>query len=237
MKRKTIFRNIMLLLLSFLIFTCTDVKAECSTQEKTNLIQVAYNLKFDYELLPNEGNNDRSFSLTISNFTKSIELRYGYSTYKYDQQSSNSEVVKMEEYFTGGNDYKFNIYASSNTNCKGEFLTSKTVTIPIFNSYSETEECQNLKDFKFCNRWYEKEITEKEFQTELKKYKESLKQEQIEKKENRVKTTLLDNIIKLYKKNITLSVVATIIIIILIIVTIMLIVKKNKKRIRIKIDI
>ena len=233
MKRKIIFNIFVILLLFLFVFNCTKVKAACSTEEKNKLIQLAYNVKFDYELLPNEGNNDRSFSLTISNLTKDLEVRYSYSTYKYDEKSKTPGIIKMDEYFAGGITHKIKIYSSSSATCKSIFLTTKYVSIPKFNPYFETDDCKKYPDFKLCNMWYEGDITRSEFKEKLETYIKDLnKEEQTQTKIVNGDNTLFETIKRIIRSNLP----ATIILSSTILIGTVFLVMHRKKR-RIKLDL
>lgn len=236
MKNNKIAKIILIILCIASIYTYTKVEAKetCTAQEKNNLIQLAHNVKFDYELLPDEGNLNRSFSLTASNLVGGIEIRYGFSTYSYDETSTTPGVIKMNEYFGDGRTHKILIYASSSTNCADQVLATKMVAIPKYNSYSEREECVGIEAFKLCQRWYAGSFTEEEFQQQTKIYKANLTNSSEEKQKKEEKTSILNKFFDLYKERLLISITSSIILIFMIILIIKIIVKKKNK---IKIDL
>lgn len=236
MKEKKLIKTFFMIfcILGIYSYIPTEAKTTCTTQEKNTLIQLAYNVKFDYELLPDEGNIDQSFSLTISNLSEEIEVRYGFSVYSYDKNSETPGIVKMSEYFAGGQTHKILIYASSTSACKDQVLTTKTITIPKYNSYSEREECTGIEDFKLCQRWYAGTFTEEEFQQQTKAYKASLTNKSEEKPQEEEKSSILDKFVDLYKENLLISIALSILLVLIVILIIRKIVKKRK---RIKIDL
>lgn len=236
MKGKNLIKIILIIVsvLSLFIYTKTEAKTTCTTQEKNNLIQLAYNVKFDYELLPDEGNLNRSFSLTISNLFEGIEVRYGFSTYLYNKNSETPGIVKMSEYFAGGQTHKILVYASPTSACKDQILATKMITIPKYNSYSEREECIGIEDFKLCQRWYAGSFTEEEFQQQTKAYKISLTSKSEEKSKEDEKSSVLDKFVKLYKDNLLISIGFSILLALMVALIVRKIIKKRK---RIKLDL
>lgn len=236
MKEKKIIKTFFMILciLSIYSYIPTEAKTTCTTQEKNTLIQLAHNVKFDYELLPDEGNLNRSFSLTISNLFEGIEVRYGSTNYSFDKKSKTPGIVKMDGYFAGGQTHKILIYASSTSACKNQILATKMITIPKYNSYSERDECTGIEDFKLCQRWYAGTFTEEEFQQQTKAYKISLTSKSEEKSKEDEKSSVLDKFVELYKDNLLISIGFSILLVLMIVLIIRKIIKKKN---RVKIDL
>lgn len=230
--KKTIKIFLMIIcVLSISIYTKTEAKQTCTIQEQNNLIQLAHNVKFNYELLPNLGNNNRLFMMTISNLVEGIEVRYGFSVYAYDKNKTNPGIAEMSEVFSGGQTHSITIYASAKTNCYGDVLTTKVVSLPKYNSYSEREECQGIEEFKLCQKWYAGNIKENEFKKQVQQYKEKIKNKE-EPKIEKEKSTSLENLIQLYKEN-TLVSITVVLLALLIITMVVRKIIKNKKRTKI----
>lgn len=227
-------RNLFLILIA--LFLLPNIKVEaastCTTQEKNNLIQLAYNIKIDYELLPNMGDDNRPFKLTISNLTPNMEVHYDESIYKYDTvgEGNGNGIIKMSETFVGGKSYKIGIYSSKKSVCGETFLTSRYISIPKFNAFSEQEECKTYPDFKYCNKWYEGTITKETFKKELEKYKTNANDTKTEEKIKKEKDTIFKKINDLIKQNLILTIVSSITIVAIVVIIIR---KHNKKKIKI----
>lgn len=236
MKCKKIMETLFLVLCLLFVFTCTKTEAKqtCTTQEQNDLIQLAHNVKFSYELLPDLGSNDRLFAITISNLIEGLEIRYGFSVYKYDKKQDSPGVARMFEAFANGQTHKISIYASDNTNCSGALLTTKLINIPKYNSYSERDECKGIEEFKLCNQWYAGNIKDTEFKKQVQQYKESLKNNSEEKKQDEEKQTIIEKIVQLYHDNPIAFVAISLLSLLLVI---LIIVKIIKRKNRVKIDL
>lgn len=231
--RRKIFRICIIVLLSLFMLSYTKVKAECSTEEKDKLAELANNIKFNYELNNASSSSKKTFTVTMSNLLEGIYAEYTPFIYRYEKDSVSPGVETLDGDFEDNKSYKVNFYGDSSS-CKDEFLITKTIDIPKYNTYSEREECKGIEDFKLCNMWYEGSISsEKYFKEEVEKYKKSLSKA-VKKKETEKKESLLVKLKNIYFNNIYLSIVLTILVLIIIIVIIIKIRKKRKKRIRIE---
>ena len=224
-----------LYILTITIYTKTEAKQTCTTQERNNLIQLAHNVKIDYELSDDRSSAEgkRYYKITVSNITEGVYITHGLEKYMFDLEDDNPGIIVLDGLFRPNGIYYLDVYASNKTNCSGEFLLRKTARVPSYNIYTEKKECQQYPDFRLCNKSYQGSITDSEFNQELNRYINKLnsKAEKIEKKEQK---TMLENIIAFYveKREVTIPITVTLFIIIGIFVSRMI---KKQKQTKIKI--
>lgn len=233
MRCKKIMKTLFVVLCLLGIFTCTKIEAKqtCTTQEKNTLIQLAHNVKIDYELSDYKKNGKRQFAVTISNLVDGMYVLYDSYIYRYDKY--NLGIAKVDNYFNSANTYIIGIYADYHSACPGEFLLNKTITIPKYNQYSERNECKGIESFKLCQRWYAESFTEAEFKKQIEEYKNSLNSK-VETHKKEQKQSIIEQFIKLYMNNIYISAGLTIVAgVIFVIIIIKIAKRKNKIKIKI----
>ena len=173
MKKKILF-GFLFLFVSFLTFIKVDA-ATCSVQEMNELKQLATNIKFNYELYSEEGYRDNYFfNVYAVNFLDKFFIIFSEGdmyTYSKDLDINGARYLDV---FSAGNDLKFYIYASAETNCANRQVAVKEVSLPYFNSYSLREECKGIEEFSLCQRYYNGNIKSEEyFLEQVQKYKKN----------------------------------------------------------------
>lgn len=104
-------------------------------------------------------------------------------------------------------------------------LITKTLNIPIFNKYSQREECNGITDLDVCMEDYKYQLNESTFNKKIEEYKEAKEQQENEiKKES--KMSMLFNRIVEFLKNYYLYIIG--IIILVVSVTIYIVVRKKR---------
>ena len=184
-------------------------RAECDQQRLTDLSRIASNVKLSSNY------NGEAFIITMSNLTSDL-----YTVDIYGDSFYGGEDKQFEFY---SDSVAFNIY-SNDPNCPGLLLTSKTITLPTFNIYSENAECEKYPDFKYCNKWGNYAITDEQFESALNSYKSMINSKVTSGDDNYflfqyVLTTVKDNVVLLF-----------VVIIIIIILFVYLIFRKKRKK-------
>ena len=156
-----------------------NVNAECSYQERKELLNAAKNVDIFYEVKENvnteKGTNTYGEELNyenityeiifnISNLSNDLIIKY-YNTLNYEENYINSENIKDGIYkFSDLNYYKiynyyFEIY-STNENCPGNKIYTKKIKKPIYNGYSKYSICneKELETYKYCKKFVTEEI-------------------------------------------------------------------------------
>jgi len=161
-------------LLTFLFIF--NVKAECSYQERKDLLNAAKNV--DISIEPVEVSVEKGvydFKFNIANVTNDIFIKYynlnnGIEKYISYNDLSNGLYSFVDENSFNVYNYKF-VFYSNNNNCPGYELTTKIIKKPMFNRYSENINCtlEGNENFKYCQKFLEKDynLTLEKFLDEL----------------------------------------------------------------------
>ena len=228
-------RNLFFVLIA--LFLLPNIKVEaastCTTQEKNNLIQLAYNIKIDYELSDYRSRIDkkRDYIITFSNVPQELYAEYNSMAYYYNTNKTTPGIIKFDEAFAPNTTFSFKIYASNKTKCKDSYIATRTITLPAYNVYSELELCDEYPNFKLCDKNYNKDISDEEFFAELEKYKNQTDTTTTPTKKEEKKKSTIDNIIDIYLDNLIISISITALVIAIIVI---LIVRYRKKQVKIK---
>lgn len=202
----------------------------CTATKYNNLKAKAFNVNLSYEL-KFDANHKAYFEVTVMNMTEDLILVFNNVTYEVKDNNPFLIQTRLE----GGNSYNFNFYGGYNGPCVEEFIYTKTVRLPVYNVYSEREECIEYEEFPLCNKWYQKEIvSDNAFLDALELYKESLnKKDPVDLDEDN--RNIFQKIFDFYMDSLLLQIVS----VVLIIGIIYVVVKKSidrKKRVKIDND-
>lgn len=182
-----------------------NVKAECSYQERKDLLNLAKNIDISVEPIEvsvEKGNYD--FKFNIANINEDIFIKYyntnnGAEKYIRYEDTTNGLYSFIDEASMQVYDYKF-VFYSNNNNCIGYKLTTKTLKKPMYNIYSENVNCTNdiYQNFKYCNKFLDKDdnLSLEEFYEKMLDYSEVKTNNNVNKNENNSnENKLLSNII------------------------------------------
>lgn len=155
--------------------TCTSTKLE-ELKQKANNIDI-------YTEFDDSSINNRIYDRYHITITGLIEGLYIY-TDNYEKAFDMSSVVDgtINSYITT-NVKKINIYSNE---CDDQIIKSIEVNLKKFNIYSTYKECEGIsgEDLDVCSEFYDGELTDSVFQSEIKKYKESLENKIVIKNNN-----------------------------------------------------
>lgn len=147
--------------------------------------------------------------------------------------SIRSKELKINEEYTDDNQGNIIIKniesgikrVSIYSNTCNTLLLTKTLNIPVFNKYSQREECNGITDLDVCMEDYKYQLNESIFQKKIKEYKEAKEQEENEiKKESKI-SIFFNNFVE-FLKNYYLYIIG--IIVLVVSVTIYIVVKKKR---------
>lgn len=235
--RKKIFK---LLFVCFtLMMFVKNVNAECSYEEKKNLLKEAKNIKIDVvvenktieqEVLEYDGTlsvQEKEIDVInfyVSNLSDNLFIKYYNlmnSEEKYIMPSNlkdgiyTIEDTNLIDFYT----YNFVIY-SANEQCVGEEIYTKKIKKPTSNPYSGFDICKEdkMEEFKYCKKYLEEEVSfsSTEFEKKANNYLNGL--------ENTEETPT--EIVKDFNYIIPASIVSIFVVIILIVIKI----RKNKNK-------
>ena len=216
MRKKILF--ILFLVFSVFVFNVEVKAATCSNlsnlKTEANLIEVNYELVKEEK--SSEGDYDPSLyyhDLIISNVSENFELRIGNSSYYYSDTKDGILTVRM---IGGGYKLRIQVYGTPKSGCNGEKLRSIPVKLPLYNRYSETEECiGHTNEYPICavDADTSKYVNE-EFKVEVAKQAKEYKEKQEEKKKKEKKPiSNKKNIFDLYLDNAGITIPITILVI------------------------
>lgn len=139
--------------------------AECDYQRQAELSRIASNVQLNYNYSMNEG---LTFTLYVNNLTDDI-----YIVDNYGQRLSGAGDKQLiyspsrVSGFQSGDQVRFDIY-SNDSNCPNVLLLTKYINFPIFNPYSNFEDCKQNPNFKYCQIWADtSSVTHEQFINEL----------------------------------------------------------------------
>ena len=146
--------------------------------------------------------------------------------------SIRSKELKINEEYTDDNQGNIIIKniesgikrVSIYSNTCNTLLLTKTLNIPVFNKYSQREECNGITDLDVCMEDYKYQLNESIFQKKIKEYKEAKEQEEEIKEESKI--SMFFNKTVEFLKNYYLYII--VIIVLIVSVTIYIVVRKKK---------
>ena len=139
------------------------VKADCSYEREAELSRIAANVQFSYTYEVNEYGIPR-FNVNIINVSNDIYVRDNYGNNFYQNENNHT--------YQHGEELSFTIY-SNDANCLNEYLLTQYVSLPKYNAFRSTKECQDNPDFKYCQMWSATaSLTQQQFDVELQNYKQ-----------------------------------------------------------------
>lgn len=169
-------KYVFLLIILFLLFLNLDVFAidSCTTSEMQRLKELANNVNFiaeiDYETVENMKIEEEKFvsafyDIKVLNPSSELKIYYEIGGYKYEVEDNFIESIEEGE-------IKFYIYAYTANLCVDELIMTKTVELKKLNSYYyyNKEKCQEYSDFKYCQEFYDNDLSFEEIEEEFNEY-------------------------------------------------------------------
>ncbi len=170
--------------LFFAFLINVNAAVSCPYSEQSNLNHLVSNMKVINELdselyeYPDLTDYRDFFNISVLNISKEfyvvITNNFNDEKVTLTYEDSKDDIVTYKWYET---DYKatFNIkiYTSKETSCPDEVIKTFVTSTPRFNVYSLSSLCEELKDFTYCQEYVTfDELTEKEFQEKVERYKQ-----------------------------------------------------------------
>ena len=210
-------------LIIFIFLFTINVHASCETKEFARLKSKAKEVQFSYELVEDNSGDYFTISYDITAVNLDPELKVliinDYYLDDYVEFKYNDSKESTLKYFTPGDKVVITVKAHVANDCSGDTLLTKTISLPYYNDFYFSNECQTYPDFEYCkSKLLDKNVSSTEIYD---KYYAMLNNEN-----NKIDNNI--NIIKDY--NYVAVMVVVVIVIILIITTIIIIAKKKYKR-------
>ena len=221
-------KNLLYTVVVFLfIFSFTiKVDAYCTSKRYSDLKAIAYKSEVNYELKFDEKHN-HYFEVTLTNVDKDILVSYNGVMLE-----PVNGTVELENRFADGVTYDIKLYGGYYTHCVEEYLYTKKITLPKYNTYSERDECIEYEEFPLCGKWYKGNIVnEDDFLKQLNDYILSLQENEEEKKPIKSKD-LFEKITNFYVNNIVFTLPITIILLLFVVYKIVVRIIRRKNRIK-----
>lgn len=181
--------KVILFVFSLLMIMPALVNAQCEYSEKSKLQSLAGNLNFSYNYKEIGTGIDSSvdFNIIISNLVPELYIvdQTNVKVYNYN----NSSDIMINGY-NSGSTIQFIVYGNTD-NCRGIELITNYVTLPSYNRFYKDPICNDVSNYKLCNRWTKVDLSHSEFIKRVEKYKEQIKDEQ---------TTVIEEEISLIEK-------------------------------------
>lgn len=189
-------KRIFIIAMLFFIFPTMSFSLECSFQDRERLMKMADNVTYVVEEnLDENGEFNGTFKLVFSGVCNEIYFRdsLGYSYINYRDENCGDFFT---EDISGGQ--KYQVVISGFNTCMFEQFRTITVNLPMYNKFYDDPLCENAKEFKFCNKWGNYNISYDEFTQKVAEYKKNTQNSIIEPTTNVAKKNLVYEIYQKY---------------------------------------
>lgn len=221
-------------LIAFLLFfvvipNVNAARQVCSKSAMSEMKTKAYQISLNYELKERE-DGSKFFEITVANIPKEIDVLY-QGSYIGKNDEGKSSIDLLEE--AGGTTLEFDMYVAYGYPCVQTKVSTKRLTLPKYNKYSELDLCIEYEEFPLCNKWYQGNIKSfDEFIEKLDQYRESLNKKPTEREIKEKK--FFEKIIDFYTENALFTIPITILLIVAIIFLVVKTIIRRKQRIKLK---
>lgn len=158
---------LVLILLPINVFAYEYIDERCDTKLKASLKSEAQNLV--YRVSKNIVGDDVTYDLKFYNLSGNL---------KFTDEDGNAygEVISN---LKPGSKVTLYIYGSDSYYCAKFKVLTKTIEIPYYNKYFTSELCEGYESYYLCSENSNVNLTQTEFETKLREYKDSLKKEHV----------------------------------------------------------
>lgn len=168
--------------------------ASCSYEENVRLQKLANNINFNYsfveESYPDSIYKGINFTIIISNLFSDLYIYDNTSATTY--YNTGGEIVIPE--VINGMTHEFKIYSNIDS-CKNTFIMTNYVVIPAYNRFYVSSLCKNIENYALCQKWYKHTLTEDEFASKIKKYKDDLNNQNNEEEPIVIEESLFEQVL------------------------------------------
>ena len=196
----------------------------CDSKEFARLKELAAKVEFDYDYkLVNDV--EPLFTIKAVNLNKDIKVLIieDYYSGRYKEFKDNEEHVATIDKFKPGERVVVTIKGNVPNMCAGKTVLTKTIKLPYYNFYYDEEVCKGNEEFKYCKQLIDNNITEKEFNKQLKQYTDKKYIEEMEEKESNEKEPEQSS------TDIVKIVAIVVVAIVIVTIIVMIIMKRRKK--------
>lgn len=162
-----------------ILFLPSKIEAYCDNSTVSLMQQYSKDVTYSYTY--NETNDNVTFDITFTNLKSTLLIKNPIDN-KYYTNYSETTIKNLKP----NTSYNFEIYASGL--CPSTPLKTLYIELPGYNKYYKDEICNGLEEFKYCQKWINLPFDYEKLKSEVTKYKESLKENEPQKKKE--ETTL-----------------------------------------------
>lgn len=187
-------RKYLIITILLLFFPMLRAKAVCKNADIVALNNVAKNVTASYQYY--EQGTRVLFKITLTNLEPSLVVHDGIKKKEY--KDNKGEITSSD--YEPGKMVRFLIYAKDSS-CTDKILSTIYVNLPPYNPFYKDTLCEQVKDYKYCQKWvqmpFNYETFKKEIQAEIDARKVIEKEENIEIKNE---PSLIDTMFQIYLK-------------------------------------
>jgi hypothetical protein len=200
----------------------------CSARDLNKLRSEALKIKVSYKTVKNSEGITK-YNITISNLSTNLVIKYNGIAYS---GTPNNTSVTIPGLFEPKGTYSFEIQSGDLQICGHAYLSTKKITLPYYNKYSEADECVEYEEAPVCQIHYEGEIKNyNDFLTQLDSYIKSIAPEKEPYKDTR---NIFQKIIDWCKDNIEITVAIISILVLIILIFIIVKIHRYRKRVKLR---
>lgn len=155
-------KHLLVFVLFLILALPNKISATCSTEYQATLQKVANNITYSYEYIES---ND-SFNITLTNLDNRVYIKDD-STNKIYKNIRNKEVTIGG--YHAGDVITFSVHDPSY--CTSTSVKIIYVNLPSKNKYYNTQMCEGINDFYYCNKWTQNNLSKKDMQEKVDEYK------------------------------------------------------------------
>lgn len=144
------------------------IDSRCTNEIKISLREEAALIV--YRLSKTIKDDDAIYTIYFYNITDNMYIVDSKTNAKYYK----GDII---EKVSPGEILNFGVYASDKTYCSEYKITNISISVPYYNKYSTNELCEGYENYVLCREDSNVTMTEKDFETSMKKYIESLNEE------------------------------------------------------------
>jgi len=176
------------IILVLLLLVSINVYADgCDRNELNRLKKEASKITYSYEFDEIKDANGvvvgGTYDIILDNISTEVKPMIIYSwigmsfdEFKRDENGTATSKDFKPEGYNPGDSVRITVKAFVNNDCIAKDLVIRTIKLPYFNDFINSEDCKKYPGFKLCkNQFSTSKITERQFKTELNKYIENNK--------------------------------------------------------------
>lgn len=186
-------KYITFLVLSLLLFPRVIEAADCSHETVSNYSKILGNINYTYRY--REENKKAKFDIILLNVPTDFYVRDEVTDKYYMSDGKEMVFSSYEPNAT----YRFEVFPDINA-CSDIGARYIYVTVPGYNPYYNDPVCDGVTNYQYCNRWFQNNLSYKDFVAEVTAYKERRKTEEVisDKKVNRDTMNYILDFLKRY---------------------------------------